>query len=719
MKRKTSIFCRSVLGLAAAMALQAQAAEARYMVYLNPFEVQRYEQEAIDAGYVRPQVPDNLTPQERSDYVARNIDALTYSPGVARLADELAREFSLDHVERAGGNLSAFFATLDDDKVAALRQSGRVVSVTKLDDGDGRRVAFSPDNAADVVVGIPMADALYMVYMNPFEVQKHEQAAIDAGYVRPQVPSVLKPEEISDYIMRNIDEFNHSPGVEKLKSELTAEFSLRNPGDTAMKLPAFFARLNAYEVQALSGSERVVSVTKMSEGVGRNVAFSSYYDYTTGGEAIPWGKQAVNTDDNITVWPNKFYIVDADWNSPALSGEINITSMYNTGIYSGDHSAAVLSIAAAKKNSAKIRGINPGQEVFHFATDLSEVDIVNKISWIASMAEEYNQFSTLNLSFNQVDFGYPTTPLFGHNQVFGNAIRRASGRLLVVQSAGNHDSNACQHAFGYTSIGGTSKENDGVLVVGGTDRFGNRYPQTPNPPPFASEPRSNFGPCVEVWAPGASMTTTIANGSLVSATGTSFAAPIVAAIAGRYGSTATRPIEREAYIRNNRVFTGKYEGANGSNLPIYQVKYTTPYYYSIPHKLPVSAVYSQTNPNKRDKLIDEKFYDGMDWNAGANWGSIVLDLGSARNIKGIRVMIRSSSDGGALNFAVHGGNTINITSPGRAVIPSNPIAYYNTTDQYDLVPYYIPLNGNYRYVMLEANNSTSWLSYSEVEVYGF
>lgn len=81
-------------------------------------------------------------------------------------------------------------------------------------------------------------------------------------------------------------------------------------------------------------------------------------------------------------------------------------------------------------------------------------------------------------------------------------------------------------------------------------------------------------------------------------------------------------------------------------------------------------------------------------------------------------MMRSSANGGALNFAVHGGNAINITGPASAVIANNPIAYKNTNDQFDLVPYYIPLNGNYRYLMLEANNTTSWLSYSEIEVYG-
>jgi len=706
MRRKTSILCRSILSLAAAIALQAQAADARYMVYLNAFEVQKYEQEAIDAGYVRPQVPDNLSEQERDAYIARHMDALTHSPGVERLTDELVQEFSLGRVDKGGVHLPAFFAMLDDDKAAALRQSGRVVSVTKLGDGKGPDLALGVGDGTGIGAA-PVSDALYMVYMNPFEVQKHEQAAIDAGYVRPQVPVILKPEQVSEYITRNMDAFNYSPGVEKVKAELVKQFSLRNPAETAMQMPAFFARLDAHEVENLSGSERVVSVTRIDDADMPDLEFSAYYDYTVAGEVVPWGKQAVNADDGITV-SNRFYIIDTKWDAPALSSEINLVSTNGYGANPPDHSASVLSIATAKANSAKIRGINPGQIVSHRGTDLSYADLINQIATISSVAEWDNQFSTLNISISQRN---PSTPsMFGYNQIVGNAIRRASGRLLVVQSAGNKDDNACKYVFGYTSIGGSAKENDGVLVVGGTDRFGNRYPG------FG---RSNYGPCVEVWAPGHEMTTTLANGNLTSATGTSFAAPIVAALAGRYGSTATRPIEREAYIRNNMMFTGKYEQGSGSNLPIYQARYVPPAYGSIPHKLPVVAVYSQTNQNNLHKLVDEKFYDGMDWNAGTHWGSIVLDLGSQKNVKGIRVMIRSSSNGGVLNFAAHGGNTINITGPGKAVIPDNPIAWLNTTDQYDLVPYYIPLSGNWRYVMLQAHNIPSWLSYSEVEVYGF
>ncbi|MDR2174296.1 MAG: S8/S53 family peptidase [Burkholderiales bacterium] len=559
------------------------------------------------------------------------------------------------------------------------------------------------------------ADPLYLVYMNPFVVQEYEQGAIDAGYVRPEIPVMIREEEKDNYLFRNLDQFKYSPGVERTKSEIARQFSLRHVKETASPMPAFYARLNESEVRELVKSDRVVSVDRMDTD-GENFTFSSYYDYTSGGEVIPWGKQAVGANDIVLV-NNNFYIVDAPYNSPALRNEINLSYTDTpTTALDGYHAAHILSIVAAKVNSFGIRGINTGQQIVHLETDLTDPSIINKIALIAAMSEWRGQFSTLNLSFNYDAPNQSSNP-FNHEASLGRVIRRASGRLFVAQSAGNHSANACLKAFNYN--GAPVQTNDGIMVVGGTDRFGDRYPQTWIPYPYGRwENRSNYGSCVDVWAPGNEMTTTMPDGTLISMTGTSFSAPIVAAIAGRYGNASTRPIERESYIRNGMAFTGKYDGAAGSNLPIYLAQYTPPSWHNIPRQLPVAAVYSNTNTTNLNKLVDQQFYDGIDWNAGGQWGSIVLDLGSVKNLKGVRVMIRSSAAGGLLAFTVHGGNSITMTGPGIAVTPSNVIATKNITDQYDLVPYYIPFDGNYRYVMIEANNTVSWLSYSEVEVYG-
>jgi hypothetical protein len=559
-------------------------------------------------------------------------------------------------------------------------------------------------------------DPLYLVYMNPFYVQKHEENARAAGYARATIPVVIRDEERGNYILQNLDKFNYSLGAEQAKNEIAKQFAIRNIGTTALQMPAFYANLSETEVENLIKSGYVVSVDRIENDL-KDVAFSAYYDYTIAGEVTPWAKQAVGADDFISV-ANNFYIVDAPYISPVLSNEINLYSINSTGV-GDDHPASVLSLAVAKSNSAKIRGINPGQPVVHHSTDLSAQSIINSIALISSWSEWLGQFSTLNLSFNYTG-QVQSSNRFNSEDVYGRVIRRASGRLFVTQSAGNYNRDACIGSFYYTPNhnAAPTQVNDGIMVVGGVDRFGDRYQKTNNPYPYATEDRSNYGSCVEVWAPGQLMTTTLSDGTLVSATGTSFAAPIVAAIAGRYGDATTRPIEREAYIRNGMIFTGKYEGAPGSNFPINLVQYTPPTSHKIPKRLPIAAVYSNTNTTNINKLVDGLFYDGIDWNAGAGWGSIVLDVGSGKNLKGIRLMIRSSANGGRIDFAVHGGNSISITAPGKAVIPADPIAYKTINDQYDLIPYYIPINGNYRYIMVEANNYVSWLSYSEVEVYG-
>ena len=97
---------------------------------------------------------------------------------------------------------------------------------------------------------------------------------------------------------------------------------------------------------------------------------------------------------------------------------------------------------------------------------------------------------------------------------------------------------------------------------------------------------------------------------------------------------------------------------------------------------------------------------------------MVIDLGAAKNVKGVRIHIRSSAEDGQLDFAVHGGNTINLTGPDTPSIPTNPIAYQTVFDLADLTAHYIPLNGNYRYLMIEGHNHNSWLAYTEIEVHG-
>lgn len=561
----------------------------------------------------------------------------------------------------------------------------------------------------------------YLVYLNPFAVQQQEVQTPAQGAAAAQAPVMLNEQEKSRYLARNWEKHKTSPAVEKVKESVlklissakrsSVQQASSNGAETSALIPAFYAYLDKNDVEVIRNSGYAVSVDPVDAG-GTKAVFSSYYDNTVGGEIIPWGKQAVNANDGLSA-ASRFYLVDSHFDKTNLSNEINLFYTSSTPYdFGSTHAPFVISIATAKANSALIRGINPGQAIVHFGSNLTDTSIVDSIHNAAAFSEWNNEFSTLNLSINSTATSQSKNK-FNHDSLYGRAIRRASGRLFVTQSAGNFDMNACVSAFNY---GSSYEYNDGVMVVGGTNRFGQRYSSTTNPAPWDPVVKaSNYGPCIEAWAPADQMTSTLENGSLSTATGTSFSAPTVAALAGRYGDHSTRPLEREAYIRNSLSHTGSYEGAPGSNLPIQLARYTPPSQHNIPRRLPVAAVYSQTHTANLDRLVDGKFYDSVFWSAGANWGSVVIDLGSVRGLTGIRMMIRSSADGGQINFAVHGGNSL---SAGGTTIPDNPIAYKTIHDQYDLIPYYIPISGNHRYVMLQGHNFNSWLAYSEIEVYG-
>ncbi len=198
-----------------------------------------------------------------------------------------------------------------------------------------------------------------------------------------------------------------------MKQEISQKYALQKVQETAGTAPAFYATLSESELQALTESPEVVTIYPIDQK-NDSFVFSLTNDYSSQGEIIPWAKQQVLADDNISSAVN-FYIIDGYFNNANLGNEINLA--YTNG--GGDpgnpnstpggapHASSVLSIAAAQRNWSKIRGINPGQPVVHYGIVLSQAQIHDSLATISSMAEWANQFSTLNFSINEPD-GAPT-----------------------------------------------------------------------------------------------------------------------------------------------------------------------------------------------------------------------------------------------------------------------------------------------------------------------
>ncbi|GAA6119188.1 hypothetical protein [Acidovorax sp. FG27] len=163
---------------------------------------------------------------------------------------------------------------------------------------------------------------IHLVYMNPFLVQKYQQQAIDEGYVPPQIPAAVKEEAKFFYIAKHFDEFKYSPGVERLKQEISQKYALQKVQETAGTAPAFYATLSESELRALTKSPEVVTIYTVDPEEDSFV-FSLSNDYSSEGEIVPWAKQQVLADDNIS--SVNFYIIDGYFNNSNSGNEINLT----------------------------------------------------------------------------------------------------------------------------------------------------------------------------------------------------------------------------------------------------------------------------------------------------------------------------------------------------------------------------------------------------------
>lgn len=147
----------------------------------------------------------------------------------------------------------------------------------------------------------------------------------------------------------------------------------------------------------------------------------------------------------------------------------------------------------------------------------------------------------------------------------------------MAQSAGNGYVDACSVAFNYS--GGLTNIADGIMVVGAIDSTGKdvRKPHGGygfvNAPYAGNEAGSNYGKCVEAWAPGNNVlstwglttspytedATTIYTG-YVNLSGTSMAAPHIAAMALYLAETTTKNAGQvESAIRSYFYNTGNVD----------------------------------------------------------------------------------------------------------------------------------------------------------------
>ncbi|UBB15268.1 S8/S53 family peptidase [Comamonas odontotermitis] len=506
--------------------------------------------------------------------------------------------------------------------------------------------------------------------------------------------------------------------------------------------PAFSAWLTDAQAEKLRYDEKISEIRQV-EGKDRAVfsGKSEFSSLSTKAVPVGWPSTYVNTTTAFS--GNRVYIVDGGTSGahPALTADVNFTEYANPmgnphypSIFERYHTPHILSVVGGRGNV--VRGINPGQNVKLYNKDFNNIDwdpstatsTQDKIFWALQLAarnsEDSSEFSSLALSSNQAIFDYQSTveknqsALLATN-LWGWTLRQASNRFFITNSSGNYDQNACYTAYTYNNqFGNTAQINDGIMVVSGIDATGNVFLSGTNdipgvPASDSAVSRPTWGECIEVWAPAKDIPgISYSTGAQRLSTGTSYAAPIVAAIASRYGNSSTRPIQREQFIRENMVATGYYD----HGFAIKAAKYSSnsssvPYYLN-----PLSIYAPGTSANLKSILSNGKFYpptNGGAWfySNNSNQVRLIVDMGSNNNIvSGVRITPVTGSNNKTGTLTVTASNDPNSFIGGLAMYEAHVS---------NLAPiYYSVQNSNARYFQIAFSSDDSNLGISEIEMYG-
>ena len=315
----------------------------------------------------------------------------------------------------------------------------------------------------------------------------------------------------------------HKPKMRHLLKDMEKQYALNATGLTSWVANSFSAYLTPDQVEKLKKDKRVTLVTQDSYAEYSSVwSDSSYY-----GETTSWGTTAVGGGKASNNY-FRVYVLDAgvgyhvDLPNVIERVSVNTTPYINipvVGCYA--HATHVAGIIAAPRNYLGVIGVDAGAQMVSVglgqtvdsAANCSSypvtttgsgpsVDSMSKgLDLIYSKLQQWGGIGIVNISIaGSVEFNTGRT--------LGNKLQSLAtpapwnwyAGAFIAQSAGNGYQDACGYAYNGRNT------NDGIMVVGALDSNG--QPVVPlngkdgfrNE--FGNETGSNYGSCVEVWAPG-------------------------------------------------------------------------------------------------------------------------------------------------------------------------------------------------------------------------
>jgi subtilisin family serine protease len=291
------------------------------------------------------------------------------------------------------------------------------------------------------------------------------------------------------------------------------------------------------------------------------------------GQRVPWGIEKIGADKSSTLTGDgsgvvsdvNVYIIDTGiYRGPTspkkrhrdlnVVNHIDFTGGKNTDCGEG-HGTHVAGVVAAKDNARAVVGVAPGApltgvkvlgcEDFGLAST-----VIKGIDWVTANAEKP---AIANLSLS----GEP-------NQTLDDAVRRsADSGVFYSVAAGNEGGKACDYSparAGRTWTDAGWVYDNGIVTTAAIriDREEAGW--------------SNYGSCVDLWAPGVEILSTKNKGGLSTMPGTSMAAPHVGGTAALYLSNnagaAPATVENILKVDAARVQSEKKRSKDGSRIKV-------------------------------------------------------------------------------------------------------------------------------------------------------
>jgi aqualysin 1 len=264
---------------------------------------------------------------------------------------------------------------------------------------------------------------------------------------------------------------------------------------------------------------------------------------TTTAQTLPWGVDKIDADVSSTLAGNgsgaitnvDAYVIDTgiDTSHPDLN-VVEFTQYANGPRRDcNGHGTHVAGTIGARDDAAGVVGVAPGIrlhaiKVLNCAGSGSWSDVISGINYVAA--------TTARPAVANMSLGGP------QNTAVDDAVKGAVAKgVFFGVAAGNDGADACGHS---PAAAGTTSGVDTVAATDSSD---------------TEASWSNYGNCVDIWAPGVSIYSTYKSGSYATLSGTSMATPHVVGGAALYLSshTTANPGAVETALRNAATTTSK------------------------------------------------------------------------------------------------------------------------------------------------------------------